>query len=188
MAEQQTIATPEQEAAWYDVLGKFKQWAAQFEALVNKLESQKHIAAKNPELTQEYNNYIRLASEIEDKIRSIKEATTSVVDWFTGTFGFDGAQSLGFVPLIPIAVMIAAVAAISKFVSDAYVFSKKLDKVAELEQKGMPTSQAVSTVQDLTPERSILGFDPKWWVIGGIALVTLPVLIPAVKSVFNSKS
>lgn len=182
------IATEQEKVAWYNVLGQFRQKVAEFEAMLSRLQSQKKIAAKDPKLAQQYSQVMNSATALQQKIRQIRDATAAVVDWFKGIFTFDGAtgdQSFGIVPLIPIAVVAGSIAAISKWVKDAYVFSEKLDKVEQLEKQGIPTQQAINTVRDMDQPRSLFGIDLKWIVIGGIALVVLP---PVVRMLSNNNS
>lgn len=179
------LATQQDEIAWYNILGQWKAAVEKFNQVVAKLRSQEAVARKDPVLYREYQSKLSTASTLQAKITEITNATRSAIDWFKNVFGFNGMGELGLVPLIPIAIVAAAIGAITKFVSDAWIFSAKLDKVAQLERQGMPTSQAVTAVQKLNAPRSILGFDPKWLVIGGVALMILPIVVPAIKKAMN---
>jgi len=172
----------QEELAWYNVIGQFRQKAQDFEKMMKRLQSQKSIAARDPQLAAEYSSMMNTAMNLQQKIKQIRDATDSVIKWLKGVFGFDG---LGFVPLIPIAVVVASLAAIGKWVKDAYIFSAKLDKVAALEKQGMSSREAISTVQSLTPTTSLFGINTKWLVIGGLSLVLIPIVLPAVKAVFK---
>lgn len=183
MAE--TVATEQEKIAWYNVIGQFRRKVAEFEAMLAKLQSQKPIAAKDPALADEYSALMNKATALQEKIKQIRDATSDAIDWIKGVFGFDG---LGIVPLIPIAVVAGAIAAIGYWIKDAYEFSKKLEKVEQLEKQGMPTGQAIDTANKLTSGPSIFGISPKWLVYGGIALVMIPLVAPAVKSFLSDKS
>jgi len=182
MAE--TVATEQEKIAWYNVIGQFRQKVAEFEAMLEKLKSQKQIAASDPELAQEYSGLMNKAVALQDKIRQIRDATSDAIDWIKGVFGFDG---LGIVPLIPIAVVSASIATIGYWIKDAYEFSKKLEKVEQLEKQGMPTRQAIDTANRMTTGPSIFGINPKWLVYGGIALVMVPIVAPAIKSFLSDR-
>jgi len=176
------VATSQEELAWYNVIGKFRQKAQEFETMMERLQSQKAIAARDPKLAAEYSTMMNAAMTLQQKIKQIRDATDAVINWLKGVFGFDG---LGFVPLIPIAVVVASLAAIGKWVKDAYIFSAKLDKVAALEKQGMSSREAIARVQSLTPASSLFGINTKWLVIGGLSLVLIPIFLPAAKAVFK---
>lgn len=173
-----SIATRAEQVAWYDLIGRFRATAQQFEQLFARLVKQKSIIAGHPSLAPQYNALLSTASTLQTKIVQTRDATNRVLGWLKGLFGFSGLGELGIVPLIPIAAVAVSVAAIGKWIKDAYVFSKKLDELRRLEARGVPPSQALRQVQSLTPASGVtlFGFNAKWLMLGGVALLVAPLV------------
>lgn len=192
-----TQKTPD-EVAWYDILGQFKKKASEFDALYKKLSSQRALVKSDPSLYQEYTDKMNSAESLRNDITYIRDKTAAFMDWFENSSWsplnwFNGAnqQQLGFLPaLIPIAVVVASTAAIGKWVSDAYIFSKKLDKVAELQKSGMSAKAATATVNQLDTSGSILsslfGSTPKMLLIAGVGVLAAPYLFRVAKELMSN--
>lgn len=170
------IATQQEQVAWYDLIGRFRSTAQDFEQAFARLVKQKTIIARHPSLATEYNALLSTAQILKTKIVQTRDATDKVLGWLKGLFGFSGLGELGIVPLIPIAAVAVSVAAIGKWIKDAYVFSAKLEELQRLEARGVPPSQALRQVQSLTPASrvTLFGFNPRWLVLGGVALLVAP--------------
>jgi hypothetical protein len=137
----------------------FKDKATEFSQLWNLLSNQSNVVAKaTPDIQKEYNDLMNSGSFIKESIQEVTNmidkaaaAYQSVRDWISNTFGLSGiaidqkASQLGIIPLLAIGVIAAAVAAMGKWVIDAYTLNKKLDKLAELQSQGY-TAQAAADV------------------------------------------
>ena len=145
---------------------KFKDKAKQFWALWNKLAGEQYDMATRPlEIQSQYSDLISRGQSIKSTIETVtgaidKAAATyqDVKNWLAEKFGLNGVEidektgQLGIIPLIPIAIIGASLAAMGKWVLDAYEFSGKLDKMKELESQGMSPSEAAAVV-----EKSLIG-------------------------------
>jgi hypothetical protein len=85
---------------------------------------------------------------------------------------------LGFVPLIPIAIILSAIAAIGYWVSDGLKYLDKVGRVESLTREGYSPSEAYSLVHG--SRFSITENLP--WILGTVAaLVFLPPIIRKLK-------
>lgn len=165
------IATQEQEAAWWDVIGKFKAAVADFDNAMSAMRANQAVAAKDAKLLAEYRAIEQRAADIQKTIQKVKDGTQGVVSWLKGVVGMDGLGSLGVVPLIPIAVVSASVFGIAKVTADAWQFAKRLSEVRRLEGQGLSPSQAAAVVNQAAPSRALFQLDTKWIVLGALGAI-----------------
>lgn len=168
-----TVPTPENETAWYDVIGKFKAKADEFDKLRADLEKNRVIAAKDPALQTEYNDLMDRSLSIRDKIRSITSSVNGAWQWLKDAVGLDGLNELGFLPLIPIAVVAGSVTLMVKWISDAYEFNRKMEEIAKLQSKGVSAQQAANIVGQAGGGFSLFsaGTVSKVLLVGGVGTV-----------------
>lgn len=138
----------------------FKAKAREFWQLWENLDARRAEVATAPAgLQVEYNNLMDRGLGIREKI----ETVTALIDkaanmyqdakaWLMDQFGLSGVSyrqlsGLGFIPLIPVAVIGAAVAAIGYWVNDAYQFAAKLDEIKRLEARGVDSATAHQMVE-----------------------------------------
>lgn len=161
--QQAAAATVTDPVQWYDLVGKFKQKVAEFQAAWAELMSEQSFVASHPSLQTDFNYLVGLGQTLKSKIQS----ATSLIDqtvkmagnlWssisttFTNVFGdIEEPPQLGFLPLIPIAVIAASVAAIAYFVTEVYKFKTKVDQIKKLEAQGMTAQQAIATAGNVQP-------------------------------------
>lgn len=106
-----------QSAAWYDVIGKFREQAAKFTAAYNALLATESVAKKSPALLAEYVALRRKADDVKATVQKVTGAVDQAAGWLKSTFG------LGALPaLVPVAVVVSAVAAMSYIVADISKF------------------------------------------------------------------
>lgn len=147
------LPTPDDERAWYDVIGKFHDYTAKFWTAYNQLKSTHIDAAKYPELSELQLDLLRRASEVRMTIQNITGSIDGAWTWLKSKFGFNGLADaayqtgLGALPLIPIAAVVGAVTLITKWLLDFDTFNKKLAEVKRLEAKGYSSAQASEIVE-----------------------------------------
>lgn len=146
------------------VIEQFKDKAREFWALWENLEDQKHtISASAPIVQNEYADLMARGSTIRTTVeyvtKTIDKAAQmyrSVRDWLAARFGLDGLSAsdvdqrvneMGLIPLIPIAIITAALAAMGKWISDAYIFSERLAEIKRLEKQGISPARAAEIVE-----------------------------------------
>lgn len=142
-----------------------------------------YIERSHPELLPKYQELMKSAAKHNATINSLRRVRNTVSGWL-GTIGRAvGLGEMGAIPLVPIAVISAsaALAAISKWIKDAFVFSRRLNELRRLEGQGLSPGQAANVVnKTLGPAESLFfGINLKWVVIGGLGLLLLPSLITA---------
>lgn len=140
---------------------RFKDKAREFWTLWNNLNNQQSIVNRqSSEIKQEYNDLISrgttIRSTVEYVTRGLDRAANmyqGIKDWFSSTFGMgeneidNRVDNLGIIPLIPIAIIIASLAAMTKWVSDTYTFTRRLDEIRRLESQGISPENASRIVE-----------------------------------------
>lgn len=140
---------------------KFRNKAAQFWAQWNTLDDMyPTVSRQSPAIRNEYQSLMDRGSTIRSTVETISGAIDraakvyeSVRDWVSSTFGLNGndinnkVNELGVIPLIPIALIIGSLAAMSKWVSDAYEFNERLKEIRRLEATGLSPAEAAAIVE-----------------------------------------
>ncbi len=136
-------------------------------------------------LTTVENTASNVASSVSS---SVSSAITSAENWYNNTFGDLPPQrsGLGIIPvLITIAVVAAAIAAATIWLTDAYKFSQRLKALQTAEDKGATPAQAAAIVnQTLGPPGSsgtIFGINVTWVMVGAGILILLPAIVPWIR-------
>jgi hypothetical protein len=138
--------------------------AGEFSRLYSSLASQRAAAARDPQLLAAYDDLMAKGAYIRSSVQSITQSFDSASDWFTNSLsslknmiGLNGVpltpavnpfrhlSGLGLLPLIPVGVIAAATAAISYWLSDAYVMSKKLNLAAQVQASGGDPNQILGS-------------------------------------------
>ena len=151
---------------------------SQWELLGNK---QQDIKKLSPEIQKEYNDLLERGSTIRNSVETvtglIDKATAayqSSKEWISDLFGL-GENGLGFLPvLIPVAVIAGSLAAMGKWLSDAYQFNRKMEEIEKLQARGVDPVTASKIIDRVTP--------------AGLSLTTslgLPVLLIGGFFIFN---
>jgi len=143
------------------IITKFKNKAHDFMIAVNSLYNPKNVPKS---LQVEYQSLKSTADDIKNSIAWITNTVDSVTSFFSNTFSLNGTEiveeyinnydnSMGFISLIPIAAIIASMALMTKFISDVYIFDKKLNEQKRLEHQGLTpynASKIVNKMNDST--------------------------------------
>ena len=98
--------------------------------------------------------------------------------------GYD--SGLGIAPVVVVvslATAAVALAAIGKWIKDAYQFSVRLNELHRLEDQGYSTAQAASMVNKSLgdPNNPLFGLNLKWVVLAGIAIVVVPYVLKRIR-------
>ena len=149
-----------EQATWYDVIGRFKAMAAQFDASFNALVASD--PPDDPALAAERDALIDRGTSINNTVSSIRTAladvsaalsgawdqVTGAWDWIAGNIGMQGYSGggLGFPPLIPIAIVAGALTAITLFLTDFGKYRARLAAYNATIAAGGSPEQASSAV------------------------------------------
>ena len=144
----------------------------------------------HPELQGEYSGLMERGGFIDAQIKRAKSAIDAVKtgwDWFLSTIGLGGVGDLGVLPLMPIAIAAAAgvVALIASWLTDVYVFSRKVEAIKALEAKGAITGrQAAGAILEAGPTGilDVLQKNIIWVIVGGALLFFGPEIIKMIKA------
>lgn len=156
-----------EEQASQSVIEAFKQRARAFWNQWETLHAnQDMITRQSPAVQKEYNDLIDRGSTIRNSV----ETVTGLIDkaqryyqtakgWVSDLFGMDGySPQMGVLPvLIPAAVIAGSLAAMGKWLSDAYQFNRKMEEIAKLQAKGVDAVTASKIIERTTPSGISIG-------------------------------
>lgn len=131
------------ETAWYDIVGKFRNAKTEFYTNYSALQK---TDPKTPALIAEKRALMNRASTVDATIKNLDKT----VEYFAGLLKKIGVGGLGVLPVLPVVAVAGAVTLISKWLKDTYEFSVKMNRVRELEQKGVSPSEAARIVEKTT--------------------------------------
>jgi hypothetical protein len=162
------------------MIENFRDKARIFIERYEKLKRMDADVRKYPALHQEYTALVGKGTTIRNSVRTVTGGIDNVVGWFNSIFGNDQTpqlDGLGLLPLIPVAVVIASVAAMGKWGSDVYLFERRLNEAKRLENTGMTPGEAAKIVGEREPPGLIAGVTREVMVPLSIAGVLIAGLI-----------
>lgn len=166
-----------------NAVSSLKAKAADFAVAYNQFLNNEQFAALDPALYSDWKSANNYASAVKATIQYINEQVDSASNWLSGVLGMNGLQSigrqkgLGFLPLIPIAYVLAATAALT------YAYGRIVDSNNAIEQYKIQAGLAQQgvTIPGAPTLTSTLGDTLKWVVIGVAAYFIVPKLIKEFK-------
>jgi len=141
------------------LLEKFKAKAQEFSIAFNRLRNI-DTSKLSPEQKKEYTSLRSSGDNIYNTIEWITSSVDNVTGFFSDFFSFDGVgavkeyinepkRQLGIVPLLPIAAISGALAIMAKFVTDVYLFERKITEQEKLVAQGVPIKEASEIVKKI---------------------------------------
>lgn len=158
---------------WQNYVDNFKAKAKTFVNEYLTLQKREDIAALDPTVKKEYDSLMSKGSYIFNTIKSIASKLDFAIDNLMNG-NTNTLNGMGVLPLLPIAVLAGAIAAIVAWLSDAYVMNRKLDALEKLSiETGADPEKLANAISDKnslinvggTPFSSMLPL-----FIGGIVL------------------
>lgn len=139
------------------LLQKFKNKADEFMGAWSTLNSIGDVPAN---LAPEYEDLQQRGGMIQGTISTLTQAVDTVTGFFSELFTFDGVgavrnyindspQQLGIAPLIPVAAITVALGTMGKFITDVYLFERKVSEQKRLVQTGVPESEAAEIINKM---------------------------------------
>ncbi len=158
---------PAEDQGWID---RFKARIAEFAEVFTRLKAIEPQIEQTPELKAEYQDLVSRGNVIETTISTVTGSINKAVHWFKNVFGMDGLSmanrgQLGALPLLPIAAISGAMTLIGYWVSDVYVFYKKLEKFDQLRAEGVPAGEASRIVSEVSDKPGLFDLDLQKWVV-----------------------
>lgn len=177
---------PEDKSFWEKKVDEFKLKAQEFYTALQVLLSLENDPAitSDSKLITEWKELVNRGYKIRDVVQYVTAKIDAAVNWFKSTFsGYDDleaqelyTQQFGAFPLlalVPIAAIAAAAALMVKFVSDVYIFNKKIAEIHKLIDQGIAPEKAAALVKATEPAPLLgnLSTIVKWGAIGFAAWI-----------------
>lgn len=154
MAENETPKLSEQDKG---LLQQFRDKATEFMGAWSTLNA---IGEVPPNLQGEYNDLQQRGGVIQGTISTITQTVDTVTGFFSDLFTFDGVgavksyindspQQLGIAPLIPVAAITVALGTMGKFITDVYLFERKVSEQKRLVATGVPEVEAAEIINKM---------------------------------------
>lgn len=183
------ITTQSEAQEWYKIVTNWPQYWDNFQRNYRGLLAQSnYIATKHPEMRAEYDKLVNSGSKlyqrmlaVDQTVNTIKNTWSEFTGWVKGTVGLQG---LGFIPVaIGAASAVALIISVGLWIRDALQHARTLELMKDLEAKGMPPAQAADVASKFpgSGTGTLFGINIKWLIIGGIALMVLPTIIPMLR-------
>ena len=149
------------------------------------LKLQRDFVATHPELQSEYDDLLNRGSFIDNRIKQAKDLMQQARGWWQwlkDSVGLGAMDDLAALPLIPVAIAAggAVLLLISKWLTDAYVFSKKITAIQIAERAGGKVSRTMREVLTKGTGETLMEGVRKnliWVVIGGTILLLGPEIL-----------
>ncbi len=155
-------------------INNLKQKAYDFSRVYNEFVNNYQYIVNYPELLDEWTSLKSYADKVRATVQYITETIDSATSWVSGLFGIPARQQLGALPLIPIATITAAVAAITWSVSEMIKFNQKVNLIKSGAAPGSILDDSPTVIGEAS---SLL----KWAVIGGLVYFLAPKIIERFK-------
>jgi hypothetical protein len=139
------------------LLQRFKDKADEFMSAWTTLNSIGQVPAN---LQGEYDDLQQTGNVIQGTISTLTQAVDTVTGFFSDLFTFDGVgavrnyindspQQLGIAPLIPIAAITVALGTMGKFITDVYLFERKVSEQQRLVASGLHEAEAAEIINKM---------------------------------------
>ncbi len=156
--------------AWYDVVGQFQQQYAVFNSVYSNLLAQ-DVSQMPQALQDEYNNLMSNGATLKSTVDGTMSDINSALTYLKSVLG------IGFINLLPVAVIAAALAAITYWLNSAYRTTQKLSAFNAALQAGGTVDQATAAANNLSGASGFMS------AIGGsigtvIVVVALLLIVP----------
>lgn len=117
-------------AEWQRQVNRLKDKAAEFSRVFTKLEQRQPLAEQSPVLKHRYDRVMKLGLNVRQTVQGITGKIDAALRGFQDLFGLSpNMAGMGAVPLVPIAVIAGAIAAITAWLTDAYALDRQLDSL-----------------------------------------------------------
>jgi hypothetical protein len=167
-----TDTTTAVDPAWYDIAGQFQSRYAEFNRVYAALQAQADSVFSMPQALQdEYTALMDRGSTVKSTIDSTMSDVNSAMVYLKSVFG------IGFIQLLPAAVIGAGIAAAAYWLNSAYITAKKLDAFNAAIAAGGTVDQGLQAANNLSGGSGFLS------AIGGsvgtiIVVMALILIVP----------
>lgn len=158
---------------------KLKDIGVEFDETYKKLESWRPLAQKDPIANASYYKLLKTGDEIRLQITKAISSIRSVYDWILKNTGV-ALGDLAAVPLIPIAIVgaiLAAILAAEGWIKDAKVEMARLQSIQQVIKNAPPEQQAELAkkllAKEVAPSAIVSMTGLVQWVVIGVAVLWL---------------
>lgn len=130
---------------WWDLTGKFRAAADELERAYQQVTATAQYAAARPELKSRYDALMSRVASLRATIQSTLAQINRATEFFRSLVGLQG---LGVVPVIAVAVIAAALAAVIKWTTDAALYLKMVSEQKRLEAAGVEPERAAQIARE----------------------------------------
>lgn len=158
------VATETQSAEWWNLVAQFREAASSVDQVLATLRSQEGTARRDAALSSEYDAIMGRAASLRSTIADYLGKIETAMGWFRQVVPFSesspdapqgtweaegwGLNGLGAIPIIiGVAAISAALAAVTKFLTDAWSLARRLQEQARLEASGLSPQEAAAVVE-----------------------------------------
>lgn len=158
------VATETQSAEWWNLVAQFRDAASRVDQVLATLRGQESIARRSAALSADYDAIMGRAAALRSTIADYLGKIETAMSWFRQVVPFSesspdapqgtwdaegwGLNGLGAIPIIiGVAAISAALAAVTKFLTDAWALSRRLQEQARLEAGGLSPAEAAAIVE-----------------------------------------
>lgn len=178
------IPTPADAQSWSDTIRNFKGRVAEFMGLYGALKQRETTIAQYPaDVQTKYRDLMKQGATIKNTIGTLTQKVDQAWTWIKEKTGMQETElkGLGFIQFVPLAVVLGSIAAMGKWVKDAYAQKAAFDAADKMIAQGVSPTQAYSAVTGLqksldkplidlgkiTPVLLILGIGGALWYFAG---------------------
>lgn len=161
---------------WLSAVATLRAKAAEFENLSYQVKDTYYIAVNDPKLLKEYESLLFKGDIIKKTIQTVTSGVDIIFKGYSTMLSSVEIEqdNLGFIPLVPIAVILSAIGAITYWISDSVKYLNKINEIKRVESQGYSTKEAYKIIQG--DEKGFIEkmLEPKFLLIGsGLLFVFL---------------
>lgn len=151
---------------------------AQFMTAWNNLMSVEERISKYPDLYSQWQTLKSEGEKIKSTISYIAEKVDAIGGFLGKTFGLSGMGTLSLFPVVPVAMVVGAVAAIGWFISSVSDIIDALNR-REMTEKGYSPGEIAKTMPKTTTEN--ISNIVLYAALAGFGIIVLPKLLERFK-------
>lgn len=175
------------ENEWRDAVARWESVVSQFQAMIERHYANRQKALDlGPEEFDRWQAQLDRALELKTAIEMLQESLASTSSWAKQTFGLNGMKramtamngmGLGPIPLIPVAVIVGSISAVTAVIYSLNTYNNELDsKWGYINSHPDLTPAQITDILDAAPPGQFQAA-AMWIVIGGALLFFAPQLL-----------
>lgn len=162
---------------------RLKDEAAYFSDAYNVLLADYEFVQDDPALFEKWSRLKSIADTTKDSVQYIFDTIEGVGNWFSNVFGLGEANNLGAIPVIGIATILSAIAAIGYIGGEIYKFHNSNELKAKMLAAGYNPEQIIDAANAGQPSSALTDVKgiASVLVFGAVAVLVVPKLLERFK-------